>query len=103
MATTKIKKGDTVQVIAGRNKGKQGKVISVDAKNGKLVVEGVNMLTKHEKPSAGNPDGGISHKEGTIDMSNVMYVHNGKPTRVGFQVNGDKKVRIAKSTGDVID
>ena len=103
MATTKIKKGDTVQVIAGRNKGKQGKVISVDAKKGKLVVEGVNMLTKHEKPSASNPDGGISHKEGTIDISNVMYVHNGKPSRVGFHVNGDKKVRIAKSTGDVID
>ena len=103
MATTKIKKGDTVQIIAGRNKGKQGKVTSVDAKHGKLVVEGVNMLTKHEKPSASNPDGGITHKEGTIDISNVMYVHNGKPTRVGFKVNGDKKVRIAKSTGDVID
>ena len=103
MATTKIKKGDTVQVIAGRNKGKQGKVTSVDAKHGKLVVEGVNMLTKHEKPSASNPDGGITHKEGTIDISNVMYVHNGKPTRIGFKVNGDKKVGIAKSTGDVID
>ncbi len=103
MATTKIKKGDTVQVIAGRNKGKQGKVTSVDAKHGKLVVEGVNMLTKHEKPSASNPDGGITHEEGTIDISNVMYVHNGKTTRVGFKVNGDKKVRIAKSTGDVID
>ena len=62
MATSKIKKGDTVQVIAGRNKGKQGKVTSVDAKHGKLVVEGVNMLTKHEKPSAANPDGGITHK-----------------------------------------
>ncbi|MCR5774826.1 MAG: 50S ribosomal protein L24 [Lachnospiraceae bacterium] len=103
MATSKIKKGDTVQVIAGRNKGKQGKVLSVDTKHGKLVVEGVNMLTKHEKPSASNPDGGITHKEGTIDISNAMYVHNGKPTRVGFQTSGDKKVRIAKSTGDVID
>ena len=103
MATSKIKKGDTVQVIAGRSKGKQGKVLSVDKKHGRLVVEGVNMVTKHEKPSAANPDGGISQKESTIDASNVMYVHNGKPTRVGFQVNGDKKVRIAKSTGDVID
>ena len=103
MATLKIKKGDTVQVIAGRSKGKQGKVISIDRKNGKIFVEGVNMVTKHEKPSAGNPDGGITHKEGTIDISNVMYVHNGKPTRVGFQINGDKKVRIAKSTGEVID
>ena len=103
MSTMKIKKGDTVKVIAGKDKDKEGKVISVDPKNGKVVVEGVNMITKHEKPSAANPDGGISHKEGTIDISNVMYVHNGKPTRVGFQVNGDKKVRIAKSTGDVID
>ena len=103
MATLKIKKGDTVQVIAGRSKGKQGKVVSIDKKKGRIVVEGVNMVTKHEKPSAANPDGGITHKEGTIDISNVMYVHNGKPTRVGFKVNGDKKVRIAKSTGDVID
>ena len=61
------------------------------------------MLTKHTKPSAGNPDGGIVHQEGMIDLSNVMYVHNGKPTRVGFRVDGDKKVRIAKSTGEVID
>ena len=90
-------------MIAGISKGKQGKVLSVDKKHGRLVVEGVNMVTKHEKPSAANPDGGISQKEGTIDASNVMYVHNGKPTRVGFQINGDKKVRIAKSTGDVID
>lgn len=103
MATLKIKKGDTVQVIAGRSKGKQGKVVSVDKKKGRLVVEGVNMVTKHEKPSAANPDGGITHREGSIDVSNVMYVHNGKPTRVGFQVNGDKKVRIAKTTGEVID
>ncbi len=103
MATCKIKKGDTVQVIAGRNKGKQGKVVSVDAKKGKVLVEGVNMLTKHTKPSAANPDGGITHQEGAIDLSNVMYVHNGKPTRVGFRVDGEKKVRIAKSTGDVID
>ena len=103
MATCKNKKGDTVQVIAGRNKGKQGKVVSVDAKKGKVLVEGVNMLTKHTKPSAANPDGGITHQEGAIDLSNVMYVHNGKPTRVGFRVDGEKKVRIAKSTGDVID
>ncbi len=103
MATCKIKRGDTVQVITGKNKGKQGKVVKVDAKANKVLVEGVNMLTKHTKPSAGNPDGGIMHQEGFIDISNVMYVHNGKPTRVGFKFNGDKKVRIAKSTGDVID
>ena len=103
MATCKIKRGDTVQVITGTNKGKQGKVVSVDRAGNRVIVEGVNMLTKHTKPSAGNPDGGITHQEGPIDISNVMYVHNGKPTRIGFKFNGDKKVRFAKSTGDVID
>ena len=92
-----------MQVIAGKNKGRQGKVISVDPKNGKVLVEGINMLTKHTKPSAGNPDGGITHQEGMIDLSNVMYVQNGKPTRIGFKMNGEKKVRFAKSTGNVID
>ena len=103
MATCKIKKGDTVQVIAGKDKGKQGKVVSVDMKNHRVLVEGVNMMTKHTKPSAGNPDGGIIHQEAMLDISNVMYVSNGKPTRIGFKMNGDKKVRIAKKTGDVID
>ena len=103
MSTCKIKKGDTVKVIAGKDKNKEGKVVSVDRKNNKVLVEGVNLVTKHVKPSAGNPDGGIMHQESMLDLSNVMYVHNGKPTRVGFKMNGDKKVRIAKSTGDVID
>ncbi len=105
MATSKIKKGDTVQVITGKNKGKQGKVISV--KNGRVLVEGVNQVTKHTKPSQGNPNGGIVHQEAPIDISNVMYVHHGKPTRIGFQIDKEKgrrsKVRIAKSTGEVID
>ena len=99
----KIKKGDTVKVIAGKNKDKEGKVISVDPKNNKIVVEGVNMITKHTKPSMANQQGGIIHQEGPIDISNVMYVHKGKATRVGFKMDGDKKVRFAKSTGDVID
>ena len=103
MASLKIKKGDTVQVIAGKDKGTEGKVISVDAKNGKVLVEGVNMVTKHAKPSAQNQNGGIIQKEAPLDISNVMYVHKGKPTRVGFKMDGDKKVRFAKSTGDVID
>ena len=103
MSTMKIKKGDTVKVIAGKDKDKEGKVISVDRKNGRVLVEGVNMLTKHTKPSAANQEGGIIHQEGPIDASNVMYVHKGKATRVGFKVDGDKKVRYAKSTGDVID
>ena len=103
MSTMKIKKGDTVKVIAGKDKDKEGKVIAVDQKNGTVLVEGVNMRTKHAKPSASNPEGGIHHQEGPIDASNVMYVHKGKATRVGFKLDGDKKVRVAKSTGEVID
>ena len=103
MSTMKIKKGDTVKVIAGKDKDKEGKVIAVDKKDGKVLVEGVNMLTKHTKPSVANQNGGIIHQEGPIDISNVMYVHKGKATRVGFKMDGDKKVRVAKSTGEVID
>lgn len=99
----KIKKGDTVKVITGKDKDKEGKVISVDRKNGKVLVEGVNMVTKHTKPSAANPNGGIVQKEAAIDVSNVMYVHHGKATRIGFKFEGEKKVRFAKSTGEVID
>ena len=103
MSTLKIKKGDTVKVIAGKDNNKEGKVLSVDVKNGKVLVEGVNMITKHTKPSQANPGGGIVQKEAPIDLSNVMYVHKGKATRVGFKVEDGKKVRIAKSTGEVID
>ena len=103
MAMLKIKKGDTVKVIAGKDKDKEGKVISVDQKNGKVVVEGVNVVTKHTKPSAANQNGGIVQKEAPIDISNVMYVHKGKVTRIGFKMENDKKVRFAKATGDVID
>ena len=99
----KIKKGDTVKVIAGKDKDKEGKVIAVNQKDGTVLVEGVNMLTKHTKPSVANQNGGIIHQEGPIDISNVMYVHKGKATRVGFKMDGDKKVRVAKSTGEVID
>lgn len=103
MSTMKIKKGDTVKVIAGKDKDKEGKVIAVNQKDGKVLVEGVNMLTKHTKPSAANQNGGIIHQEGSIDISNVMYVHKGEVTRIGYKMDGDKKVRVAKSTGDVID
>ena len=103
MSMLKIKKGDTVKVIAGKDKDKEGKVLSVNQKDGKVVVEGVNMLTKHTKPSATNANGGIIHQEGAIDISNVMYVHKGTATRVGVKMDGDKKVRYAKSTGEVID
>ena len=99
----KIKKGDTVKVIAGKDKDKEGKVIAVNKENGTVLVEGVNMRTKHTKPSASNPEGGIIHQEGPIDASNVMYIHKGTATRVGFKMDGDKKVRVAKATGKTID
>ena len=100
MSMSKIKKGDTVKVIAGRDKDKEGKVLAV--KDGKVLVEGVAMVTKHTKPSAANAQGGIINKESFIDISNVMYLHNGKPTRVGFKIEDGKKVRVAKATGEVI-
>ena len=103
MSTMKMKKGDTVKVIAGKDKDKEGKVLAVNKKDGKVLIEGVNMLTKHTKPSAANQNGGIVHQEGYIDMSNVMYVHKGQTTRVGFKMDGGKKVRFAKKTGEVID
>ena len=103
MSTMKIKKGDMVKVIAGKDKDKEGKVIAVDKKDGRVLVEGVNMLTKHTKPSMASQNGGIVHQEGYIDASNVMLLHNGKATRVGFKMDGDKKVRFAKATGEVID
>ena len=104
----KIKKGDTVKVIAGSSKGKEAKVISVDTDKKKVVVEGVNVVTKHSKPAAGNPNGGIITKEAPIDASNVMIVDGGKASRVGFKVTTDengkvvKKERFAKKTGNVI-
>ena len=102
MATLKIKKGDTVRIIAGKDKDKEGKVLSVNAKNSTIVVEGVNMITKHEKPSAANQNGGIVNREAPISISNVMYLHKGQPTRIGFRFENDKKVRFAKKTGETI-
>jgi len=99
----KIKKGDLVKVIAGKDRDKEGKVISINKKDNTVLVEGINMITKHTKPSMANQQGGIVHQEGPIDISNVMYVHKGKTTRVGFKMDGDKKVRFAKSTNEVID
>ena len=99
----KIKKGDTVKVIAGKDKDKEGKVISVNPKKGAVLVEGVNMISKHTKPSMQNQQGGIVKKEGSIHASNVMYLHNGKATRLGAMIKDGKKVRVAKKTGEVID
>ena len=103
MAMLKIRKGDTVKVIAGRDKDKEGKVIAVNHKKNTVVVEGVNIITKHTKPSVANQNGGIIHQEAPIAISNVMYSLKGKVTRIGFKMDGDKKVRYAKATGEVID
>ena len=103
MSAMKIKKGDTVKVIAGKDKGKDGKVLAVNVKDNTVVVENVNMVTKHTKPSAANQQGGIVETEAYIAVSNVMYLHKGQPTRIGFKMDGDKKVRVAKATGEVID
>ena len=103
MANIKLKKGDKVIVIAGKDKGKEGKVVSVDAKNNKIVVEGINMVSKHTKPNAQNQNGGIIRMEAPINVSNVMYVHKGKATKIGYKLENGKKSRVAKSTGEVID
>ena len=103
MSAMKIKKGDTVKVIAGKDKGKEGKVLAVNVKDNTVIVEGINMVTKHNKPSAANQAGGITTKEAALHIPNVMLVVDGKATRVGFQMDGDKKVRVAKATGKVID
>ena len=103
MSTMKIKKGDTVKVIAGKDNNAEGKVLAVDAKKHKVLVEGVNMITKHSKPSQANPNGGIVKKEAPIDISNVMLVVKGKPPRVGFRMENGKKGRFAKATGETLD
>jgi len=101
VSTSKIKKGDTVKVITGKDKGKIGEVKAV--KNGKVLVSGVNEVSKHEKANAKNPNGGIIHKEAFIDVSNVMYVHKGDVARIQFKIEEDggkrKVVRLAKVKG----
>ncbi len=100
----KIKKGDRVVVLAGKDKGRQGNVLKVLPKDERVVVEGLNMVQRHTRPTQFDPQGGIKNKEASIHLSNVALVDsNGKATRVGFRVEGDKKVRIAKTTGEVIN
>jgi large subunit ribosomal protein L24 len=100
----KIKKGDRVIVLTGKDKGRQGSVLKVLPKDERVVVEGLNMVQRHTRPTQFDPQGGIKNKEASIHLSNVAIVDSkGKPTRVGFKVEGDKKVRIAKTTGEVIN
>ena len=105
MASLKIKRNDKVEVIAGKDKGKQGRVLRVIAEKDRLLVEGVMMVKKHVKPNPQkNIKGGIAEQESTIHVSNVMLLDGeGKKTRVGFRMEGDKKVRFAKTSGEVID
>ena len=100
----KIKKGDRVVVLTGKDKGRQGAVLRVLPKEDRVVVEGLNMVQRHTRPTQMDPQGGIKNKEAAIHISNVAIVDSkGKPTRVGFRVEGDKKVRVAKTTGEVIN
>ncbi len=103
MTKLKIKSGDTVKVIAGDHKGSEGKVQKVFIDNNKAIVEGVNMVKKHTKPSAQNPQGGIVEKEAPIHISNLsLLTSNGETTRVGYRVEGDKKVRFSVKSNEVI-
>jgi len=100
----KIKKGDRVVVLTGKDKGRQGAVSKVFPKESRVLVDGLNMVQRHTRPSQGDPQGGIKNKEAPLHVSNVAVVDSkGKPTRVGFRMDGDKKVRFAKTTGEVIN
>jgi len=102
----KIRKGDRVHVLAGRDKGKRGEVLSISPTESRAFVQGVNMVKRHEKPQGLNRPGGITEKEGPIHLSNLALLDpkGGKPTRVGFKLLDDgKKVRVAKASGEVID
>ena len=103
MTKFKIKSGDTVQVIAGDHKGTEGKVLKVLKDKNKAIIEGVNMVKKHTKPSAQNPQGGIVEKEAPIHMSNLsLLTSKGETTRVGYKMEGDKKVRFSTKSNEVI-
>ena len=111
MTKTKLKRGDMVKVIAGKDIGREGRILQLDRAKNKVLVEGLNLQTKHQRSNRTNQTGGISRKEAPLALSNVMYLHKGTPTRLGYKVevteSGGKKVtvkkRVAKSTGEVID
>ena len=99
----KIKKGDRVILLTGKDKGRTGNVTRVMPKDSRVLISGLNMVQRHTRPSQGDPQGGIKHKEASVHVSNVAIVDsNGKPPRVGFKVEDGKKVRVAKTTGEVI-
>ena len=107
MNKVKLKRGDMVQVIAGKEVGRTGRVLLIDREKERIVIEGLNMQTKHQKPNRANQSGGITRREAPLHISNVMYLHKDKPTRLGYKLeeSGGEvvKKRYAKSTGEVID
>lgn len=98
MKKFKLKSGDTVKVIAGDHKGSEGKVLQIIKDKDRVLVEGVNLVSKHTKPSAQNPQGGIVKKEASLHISNVMLVEDGVAVRIGYKVDGDTKTRVSKKT-----
>ncbi|MCA3256219.1 MAG: 50S ribosomal protein L24 [Alphaproteobacteria bacterium] len=105
MSAAKIKKGDRVVVLSGKDKGKHGEVVRAMPKDGKVVVSGVNVVVRHTKPSQADPQGGLKRKEAPIHVSKVAIEDpkTGKPTRVGFRIENGQKVRVAKRSGEVIN
>jgi len=100
----KIKKGDRVMMLTGKDKGRTGAVTRVMPKQDRVLVAGLNMVQRHTRPSQGDPQGGIKHKEASVHVSNVAVVDSkGRPTRVGVELRDGKKVRVAKTTGEVIN
>ncbi|QXP72471.1 50S ribosomal protein L24 [Tenacibaculum sp. HL-MS23] len=102
MKKFKIKSGDTVKVLAGDHKGSEGKVLQIFKDKDRVLVEGVNMVSKHTKPSAANPQGGIVKKEASLHISNLALIENGEAVKVGYKVEGDKKVRFSKKSDKAI-
>ena len=105
MSMAKIKKGDRVVVLSGRDKGAEGEVVRAMPKDGKVVVQGVNMISRHTKPTQADPEGGVKRREAPIHVSNVAIKDptTGKPARVGFEVRDGKKVRVLKGSGEVLN
>jgi large subunit ribosomal protein L24 len=102
MKKFKIKSGDTVKVLAGDHKGSEGKVLQIFKEKDRVLVEGVNMVSKHTKPSAANPQGGIVKKEASLHISNLALIENGEAVKVGYKVEGDKKIRFSKKSDKAI-
>ena len=105
MSMAKIKKGDTVVILSGKDKGREGQVVKSLPKDGKVVVSGVNMISRHTKPTQADPEGGVKRREAPIHVSNVAIKDpkTGKPARVGFEVRDGKKVRVLKGSGEVLN